>query len=457
MIKRTLYGLIFCLLTVPALAQDTTYLTLLFAGDIMQHDSQIKAAFDPLAGNYDYTTCFQYIKPLLRQADLAVANLELTLAGPPYTGYPQFSAPDNLATALQQAGFDVLMTANNHSLDHRKKGLERTIDVLNELQMLHTGTFKDSVDRAIHYPLKVVVNGFVISFLNYTYGTNGIPVSPPNIVNLIDTVQIKKDLNAAKAQNPDIIIAFVHWGLEYQQMPAKSQKDLAAYYFRHGASLVIGAHPHVLQPMEWGMDKNHLIAYSLGNFISGQQSRYRDGGAVLWVELQKITSDTTVVTQITGAAYELVWVYRDEGNPKKYFLLPVKEFESDSIRIANTKARDNFRTFIDDSRMHLKNNVRVEEGRRPLLENHYYKILLTTLPGSAEELPTSPLLQFYGLEKEARDGKHDWVVGKFYDKALAFEAWKDIVTNTPYTGAKIVRYYWGEKQEILSPGKDNAK
>lgn len=457
MIKKGIPLLIWCLGVVPAWTQDTTRLRLLFAGDIMQHDSQLKAAYDPQSDTYDYTTCFQYVKPLLLQADLVVANLELTLAGPPFKGYPQFSAPDELAIALKDAGFDILVTANNHSLDRRKEGLQRTIDVLDSLELLHTGTFRDSAERALHYPLLVKKNGFTLSLLNYTYGTNGIPVSSPNMVNFIDTLAIKQDLLKAKIQGADALIVFMHWGAEYQDYPNESQKKLARFCIDHGAKLVIGSHPHVLQPMEWNKEENYLVAYSLGNFVSGQQSRYRDGGAMLWVELQKVSEDTTTVTQITSATYELAWIYRNQESPKKYFVLPVKEFYFDSTLIENAIARSNLRTFVDDSRRHFKNNVNIEESQRPHFENHYYKIILATLPDSVGELPSLPLLDFYGLEKEVRDGMNDWMVGKFYDQALALQAWKDIVTNTPYAKAKIVRYYWGDRQEILPPRKDHAK
>ncbi|HMR58129.1 MAG TPA: CapA family protein, partial [Cyclobacteriaceae bacterium] len=182
---------LFCLSKVIS-AQDTTRLSLFFAGDIMQHDSNIAAAYNPVTKKYDYSACFEYVAPIIRSADLAIGNLELTLAGAPYKGYPQFSAPDALATELKKSGFDVLVTANNHSLDRRRKGLERTLKVLDSLQIIHTGTFNDSSARAQTYPLIIEKNGFKLSLLNYTYGTNGIPVTKPNIVNLIDTIQIKR-------------------------------------------------------------------------------------------------------------------------------------------------------------------------------------------------------------------------------------------------------------------------
>jgi poly-gamma-glutamate synthesis protein (capsule biosynthesis protein) len=143
-----------------------------------------------------------------------VGNLEVTLAGPPYKGYPQFSAPDELAIALKEIGMDVLVTANNHSLDRGRKGVERTIEMLDSLKIIHTGTFRDTVNRMNDYPLFIQKNGFVLALLNYTYGTNGIPIPEPNVVNMLDTVLMKKDITRAKEGKPDFIVVFTHWRKE---------------------------------------------------------------------------------------------------------------------------------------------------------------------------------------------------------------------------------------------------
>jgi poly-gamma-glutamate capsule biosynthesis protein CapA/YwtB (metallophosphatase superfamily) len=174
-------------------AQDTTKVSLLFAGDIMGHGSQITSARIGTSQQYDYNPCFQFIKPYLRSVDLAIGNLELTLAGPPYSGYPQFGSPDALAYTLKDAGFDILVTANNHSVDRGQKGIERTIAVLDTLSILHTGTFTEDISRMNDYPLFFNKNGISFSLLNYTFSTNGIPVPKPTIVNMIDTTQIRKD------------------------------------------------------------------------------------------------------------------------------------------------------------------------------------------------------------------------------------------------------------------------
>ena len=331
----------------------------------MQHDSQIEAAYYPAKGKYDYTDCFKLLKPYFESADLTIGNLELTLAGPPFKGYPQFSAPDELAVALKDVGVDVLVTANNHSVDRRKRGLERTIRVLDSLGILHTGTFRDSSERANTYPLLIEKNGFKLALLNYTYGTNGIPVTLPTIVNLIDTVQIKMDLQRAKEKKIDAIIVFMHWGDEYQTQPNKIQKQLALLCFKNGASLVIGAHPHVLQPMEWNKEENQLVAYSLGNFVSGQRPRNRDGGAMLRVELEKISTDSLSVTSIDTAQYMLQWVYKTPA--AKFYILPIPDIEKNPMRlIKDETSLEAFKLFLDDSRKLL---TRYNKGVTEMMEN----------------------------------------------------------------------------------------
>lgn len=432
-------------------AQDTTRVKLLFAGDVMQHDSQIIAALDSKSGTYDYGACFEYIKPIIQSADLAIANLEVTLAGPPYKGYPQFSAPDALAIGLKETGFDVLVTANNHCVDRRKVGLERTIDVLDSLEILHTGTFKDLTSRSLNYPLVISANGINFSLLNYTYGTNGIPITKPNVVNLIDTVQIKQDLDAARDQHTDATIVFMHWGDEYQDQPNKAQKNIANFCFANGATMVIGSHPHVLQPMEWRKENNQVVAYSLGNFVSGQQSRYRDGGAMLWVELEKIKSDSSSSVRIMDVSYELEWVYRNMESPKKYFILPMKEFEGDTISIMEQTARTNFKLFAEDSRLLMKENNNVYETKRMPIEFNYYKILLSGVFDSLLVSDTTNLFSFYGIHKEQiNDSLWEWTSNKFFDKEIAEEALRQIKNSIRSKEAKLVWYYWSRREELFT-------
>ena len=334
-------------------------LTLLFAGDAMQHSPQITAA--KTAEGYDYKNCFVHVKDEIEAADIAVVNLETTHAGKPYNGYPTFSAPDEFSADLKDAGFDLFLTCNNHSADQGKKGIERTIDVLDSLKIRHTGTFKDSAQYNLHYPLVVVKNGFKLVFLNYTYDTNGRPVHAPNIVNIISDKTILRDIEKAKRYNPDMIIACLHWGKEYQRLPVNEQKHLAKLLTDNGVKLVIGSHPHVIEPMEAVKNADgkieHVTAYSLGNFISNQKDRYTDSGAMIKIELQKNESGET---EISDCRYSLVWRYKYIENGKlKYTLIPSSIYDNNP-EIVQPSLRSQMKSAFDDARELLnKHNVNV--------------------------------------------------------------------------------------------------
>ena len=261
------------------LVNDTSRVSLLFAGDIMGHTEQITGARDSNNGTYNYEPTFRFVKPVIEKADIAIANLEVTLAGPPFSGYPQFSSPDALALAAKDAGFDVLIQANNHALDRGASGFKRTLRVLDSLNIPHTGTFFDSSDRRLHYPLMLEKNNIHIALLNYTYGTNGLEIAPPFIINRIDTSIISRDLLKAKQSSPDYIIVTIHWGVEYERFANVQQKKLASFILSHGANVIIGSHPHVVQPVElmFGADSavNGIVVYSLGNYVSNQRAQYK--------------------------------------------------------------------------------------------------------------------------------------------------------------------------------------
>lgn len=295
-------------------------LKLVFVGDIMQHGDQIRSAFDKKSGKFDYEPCFRYISPILEEADMAIGNLELTLNDKnKYSGFPRFRTPDAMAGYLKDAGFDLLVTSNNHSNDNDRHGVVHTLDMLDSVGVLHTGTFRDTVEREQTCPLifEKEADGatFRIAMINYTYGTNGIPTKAPSFVNEIDTNLIRKDIEKAKAQNVDMIIAFMHWGGEYQLNEHITQKKLTKWLWKNGADLVIGAHPHVIQPVKtdtlYNQDssstKTVLAAYSLGNFISNQFRPNTDIGLMFEIELVK--NDRSQKTVFGKHTYIPVWRY----------------------------------------------------------------------------------------------------------------------------------------------------
>ncbi|WP_372661619.1 CapA family protein [Cohnella sp.] len=223
---------------------------------------------------YNFDSIFEEVSPYLQEADLTIGNLEIPLKGDtpfikkrnPKTGCPLFNAPEQLAPALKKNGFDVLCTVNNHCLDNGMDGLQRTLEVLDENNLTHTGTFASLNQSKEH--LIMDVKGIKVGILSYTKGTNRIPI-PRHMrwaVNLINEDQIIKDLGELKKKT-DLNIVYLHFGKEYHEMPDPKQKKLVKALFRHGADIILGSHPHVLQPLI-RTRSNKLAIYSLGNFIS---------------------------------------------------------------------------------------------------------------------------------------------------------------------------------------------
>ncbi len=340
-------------------------LTFVFAGDAMAHLPQTQAAYDTASGIYKYQEVLQWMSPVIKSSDLAVVNLETTLAGPPYKGYPQFSAPDNYALHLSESGFNLFCCANNHSLDRYNQGVIRTIEVLDSFGIIHTGTFPNQTERDSLYPCIMDIKGVRIAVLNATYGTNGIPLKEPVQVNLIDKQQLRSDIVRAHEANPDIIIAVMHWGDEYKPYPNAFQKDIAAFLAGEGVDIIVGHHPHVLQPVEWikaeynGKQKDVLVIWSLGNFLSNQRSRYRDGGMV--VKVHFVMNRYTNEMKIENPGYYPFWVWK--GNlPGGYRILPA-ELRDSLIELYTLTSGDKvaFDTFISDARGHLRKNGTVRE------------------------------------------------------------------------------------------------
>ncbi len=338
-------------------------ITLLFVGDLMQHEGQIRAA-RITNGGYDYSSNFSLVKNRIEKADIAIANLEVTLGGEPYTGYPRFSAPDEYLKAIKDAGFDILLTANNHCLDSGKKGLERTIVMLDSLHIPHVGTYKNQKERLANYPLLIEKEGFRIVLLNYTYATNGILVSEPNVVNYIDKSSMSQDIQMAKSWHPDAIIACMHWGVEYQSLPNNEQRKLADWLLQQGVTHVIGSHPHVIQPMELRRDSvdgtRHVVVYSLGNFISNMSKENTDGGLIFTLVLEKKTFFPESSTSLYKCGYNLVWTARPLFTKRENFILyPVDYADLSSL---HGDGRNHLKIFTKNARLLLqKHNIGIGE------------------------------------------------------------------------------------------------
>ncbi|HHV27560.1 CapA family protein [Anaerosalibacter bizertensis] len=309
--------------------------TILAAGDVMFHSPQIRGAYDETTGTYDFKENFKYIKKYVDSADLALANFETTTAGEErgFQGYPNFNSPEESIEALKDSGFDILSTANNHTLDQGKDGLLKTIDTIKKYDLKNVGTYKEPEQHI----LIEKVNDIDIGILSYTYGCNGMEHTLTDeelkyMVNIIDEDKIKNDIYKIKEKGADLVIMFIHWGNEYEMEPNEEQIELGKKMTEWGVDIVFGSHPHVIQKSEIiqsnGEDK--FIIYSLGNFLSNQRresinNKYTEDGVMVNIEVEKDFSNNKTI--IKNVEYIPTWVnkYIESGKPK-YEILPVEDF-----------------------------------------------------------------------------------------------------------------------------------
>ncbi len=325
---------------------DDITINMAVIGDIMCHNTQYNDAYSN--GVYDFSYVFSDIEEQLRSADISVGNLETTFAGAErgYSSYPTFNTPEALATDLNELGMDVLSTANNHSLDKGYSGIEGTIKHLDEVGILHTGTYTSEETK--NQIIIKDVNGIKMAFLSFTYGTNGIPVPSGKeyCINLIDKELILNQINLAKEQGADMICVFMHWGIEYQNTPNDEQNDLADFLFQNGVNVILGSHPHVLQKMEKrtvtledGTTRDGFVIYSLGNFVSGQVKENTKNSVILNLT---ITKKGTGEITIDNAKYTPIYTYKSSsGTTGRYKVLDIKKaisnYENGSKNITSSE------------------------------------------------------------------------------------------------------------------------
>lgn len=332
--------------------EDTSF-HLTAIGDIMCHNTQYMDAYNTDTGEYDFSYVFENIEYYIKNSNITVANLETTFAGKDvgYSNYPRFNTPDALAYNLKKLGVDVVSTAGNHSLDYGFNGLSRTIDVLDKADISHVGIYQTQEERDT--VLFKYVKGIKIAFLNYTYGTNGItiPSDKSYCINLIDEELIKNDIETAKSQEADIIIASVHWGTEYSTVPNNTQNELADFLFQNGVNIILGTHPHVLQKMEKrtvtledGATQDGFIVYSLGNFISDQNADHTRTSIILDLQITKHTDDSITIDNVN---YIPIYMYKDSSaSSKKMKLLDINKTISSYEDGSDTSIGANMYTFL---------------------------------------------------------------------------------------------------------------
>ncbi len=282
----------------PVPTPAATQITLLAVGDNLIHTQVIKSG-KQTDGSYQFDHLYSNLKETISAADIAVINQETVFAGKSYgySGYPNFNSPTEVGDAVINAGFDVVLHATNHAMDMGVKGITNTLAYWKQHPQITVVGMNESQKARDIIPV-IEKNGIKLALLNYTYGLNGyvLPKSKPYLVNLLYKNAMKEDIQKAR-ELADFIIVFPHWGNEYQYKPSKAQEDLTTFFYEEGVDLVIGSHPHVLEPVEWietVAGHRMLVYYSLGNFISYQREAPRMLGGMAQVTITKDASGTYI-------------------------------------------------------------------------------------------------------------------------------------------------------------------
>ncbi|MBU0903635.1 MAG: CapA family protein [Firmicutes bacterium] len=293
-------------------------------GDILLHQPVYKDAATP-EGTYDFSPMFNQVKPLLESADIAVANQETMIGGKELglSSYPLFNSPFEIGDALKDAGIDIVTLANNHTMDKGEQAIQNALSYWNQIQMPYTGAFQSFEDRE---EIRMLTkNDITFSFLAYSYGTNGMPVpeDKPYLINLIDLPLIQQDVRKAKELS-DVVVVSMHWGNEYESLPSTSQLELARELSTMGVDIIIGHHPHVLQPMDWierPDGSKTFVMYSLGNFLSGQIGLDRRIGGIGGIEVTKTTFQGK--STITLNEPNFISTYTHHTNNRDFEIIPM--------------------------------------------------------------------------------------------------------------------------------------
>ncbi|MBR0598051.1 CapA family protein [Sinanaerobacter chloroacetimidivorans] len=316
-------------------------------GDVMVHKPQIPAQYQSETNSYSFDNNFQYIKKYIESADLALCNLETTFAGGTYSGYPVFNAPESLANALKNAGFDVALTSNNHIMDMGLSGMKRTLEICRSAGLQTAGT---QLEGEKNYTI-VDVKNVKIGIVAYTYETpsangrttinsNYVPEDALDLFNTFnyntldeDLGKIQASIQAARDQGAELIICYYHWGEEYQRSPNDYQLYIARQSVKFGADLIFASHPHVLQGLELLTDetsgKKVPVFYSMGNLLSNQRTetldnRYTEQGMIAEVDLEYMKSTGQILTVQMGAVPTWVDKYKSRGKDV-YAVIPLDQ------------------------------------------------------------------------------------------------------------------------------------
>ena len=319
-------------------------------GDLLMHKPVIETCVDK-NGKYDFSSIFRYVKDYVAGYDYAVANFETTLGGPnyPYQGNPSFNTPDSFADTLVATGYDMMLTANNHCADTTASGVVRTVEQLRNRNLATVGTQKDSSEQDF---MVVEINGIRLGITCYTYATDETDDGRPSLnrnsfltksgivnyfmENKLDRFygEVKTQISGMRQQGVDAILFYIHWGVEYETTENEAQNKIAQKLCDLGVDVIIGGHPHVVQPMELlqsTQDPTHrtVCIYSLGNVVSNQREGidesfaggFTEDGAIFNVTFEKYSDGTVAIANVDVLP---TWVNMHTTNGvKEYNVLPL--------------------------------------------------------------------------------------------------------------------------------------
>lgn len=316
----------------PVIVKEDSFATITSFGDTLCHKPLFNAAYDQETGIYDFSYMFKYVEKYFDDSTIVIGNCESPMAGEErgYSGYPTFNSPEHLAVDLQELGVDIMTTANNHTLDKGFSGLSSTLDFLDDAGIQHVGTSRNQDEQ--NTILFCDLNGIKTAFLSYTYGTNGIPIPKEKefCVNRIEEKLMLHQINQAKTEGAELIVVSMHWGIEYQTTPNAEQERLAELLIKNDVKIILGCHPHVLQPMkmvnvqtEEG-EKQGLVLFSQGNFFSNQRDINTRNTAIFDIEVKK-DAETGEVTVEKATYVPLYMNIKPAGTKDRYELLDLNE------------------------------------------------------------------------------------------------------------------------------------
>src|ERR1035437_9694440 len=340
---------------IPVLRDPDSLHTIRIAavGDIMCHSPQFKYS-QVSKDSFNFVHVFRYINTYLTDADFTLGNLETIAAGKDkkYSGYPMFNSPDEFITDVKTADRKSTRLNSSHALDRGEPGINNTISQLIKNNLNYTGTFNSQLDRD---SIRIFdIKGIKTAFLSYSYGTNGnpIPRGKKYLINIIDYDLIPKDITHSRQLGAELVIVYFHFGEEYKREPSAFQKNTVNKTIEMGADIILGGHPHMLEPAIYYKTHNAKLdtgfaVYSLGNFLSNQRKRYTDGGALLYLSITKNTNTDSL--WISSVEFLPTWIYRGQTDRgREYLILPDKN-EQDYPFLHESDKRQ-MQTSFDDTR-----------------------------------------------------------------------------------------------------------